>query len=502
MPMLARKSFIQFLASAALSILGMVATIIVARALGPGPLGTVGYALGLAGLFFLAADLGFGQAHAKRVSEGQDLGVANGTFFTVKGILLGASVLAVTIYLLFARPVEWEVFLLAFGALLLDHMANAIFLTFQARQEVTRFNAPQVVARAVKVGLVLLIALIPLGSRALAGAYLLEAAVLLVGVLWLFRSYPVHRPQRSMFRSYWQYSLPFFLLLPLSMLAENLDKVLLRSLAGVEQVGYYVAVQGFLMIVPLVFSKPAMSVFFPHISALNTAGDLPRIRESTTLIVRFLSMLTVPIVMLLVVFRQDLVALFFGPAFRPATTVFLIGALTAYVITVIRPYLNVLYGMERHRAFPLVSVLLLPVTILGYLFFVPQELGGLPTLGLGAAGVALTTLLVWILDGIIKIVMFHRATGGTFYWKIGVHLLAGFAAYGTMVLAERAFGIAHTIATPGAVLTILLGLGVYILILLGTREFTRADVRFLRQAMGPRSVLREMAEDFRGKEKP
>lgn len=497
--MLARKSFIQFISSGLVTVLGVLTTVVVARAYGPSAVGLIGYAAGLTGLFLIVSDLGFAQAHQKRISEGQDLGTANGTFYTIKAVLLGTAVAAIGIFLALAAYWQWDVwtdvvtrkvFLLVAASLVITDAASSLLATAQARQEVARYNAPTLAARLVKVVAVLIVAGLSLSVVALAGAYVLEAVVLLGIAWWFWRLYPRLRPTRVMFRRYWAYTVPFMVMTPLSLLAENIDKVLLKVLTDVQQVGYYVAVQSFVAVIPLLLSKPAMSVFFPHVSSLWARRALDEIRQTTDLLVRYLSLVTVPLLVILFTLRKELITLLLGPTFLPAADVFAVALGTVYVITVVRPYLNVLYGIERHQLFPVVSVGLLVITILGYLFLVPQSFHGLPGFGLGAVGVALTVLLVWLLDGIIKIAMFSRYTMIPFYGRIVIHLVAGALYYLTILLFQNLTG--HTWLNPGLVV----GLVAYLGLLWLTHEFSQADLVFLRQVLSPRALVREVTEDF------
>ena len=50
--------------------------------------GLVTFALGFAGMFSFITNLGFGAAHVKRISEGEDIGESIGTFLAVQGVLI------------------------------------------------------------------------------------------------------------------------------------------------------------------------------------------------------------------------------------------------------------------------------------------------------------------------------------------------------------------------------------------------------------------------------
>ena len=76
------------------AILGWVAIMLVARRMGAGTLGELGYALSLVGGFTFIAFMGYRMAHVKRVSEGMDLGKFTGTFLAVRVGLLALMLLS------------------------------------------------------------------------------------------------------------------------------------------------------------------------------------------------------------------------------------------------------------------------------------------------------------------------------------------------------------------------------------------------------------------------
>lgn len=501
--MLARKSFIQFLSGLLLTLAGIASTVLVARVFGPVVVGTIGYMTGVAGLFLLAADLGVNNAHTKRVSEGQDLGVASGTFLVLKGSLVALCALALLAFIVVARVLGLELwhdptlrttFLLVAAALFLSDIAGSLNLTAQARQEVARYNAPALLGRVSKLAALLIAAVVTRSAVGVGAAMLVEALVVLSLVLLLIRAYPLHRPTQAMITSYWRYALPFVAMTPLSLLGEHLDKVLLKSLAGIEQVGYYVAVQGLVTSVPLLLSKPAMSVFFPFVSA--QADDPHRLRATTDLLVRILSVLTLPIVVLLFTYRVAILDLVLGPAFRPAAAVLAVASLTIYVITVVRVYLNLLYGTEHHRRFPLIAAALLPVTVLGYLFLVPASVGGLRGAALGGAGIALTTLGVWVLDGIIKIGLVQRTLRIPFYWRLVRHLAAALVMAGVLSIGRAIVG--PSLLNP----FIVVALVAYAGSLWVFGELRAADLVIVRGAISPRAVLRDVIDEVRPGRRP
>jgi O-antigen/teichoic acid export membrane protein len=65
--------------------LGLVASVLIGRILGPAAVGALALNLGLAGLVMAAALPGFSRAHLKRLAEGEDTGRCLGTMGLIQG---------------------------------------------------------------------------------------------------------------------------------------------------------------------------------------------------------------------------------------------------------------------------------------------------------------------------------------------------------------------------------------------------------------------------------
>src|SRR6267142_2398970 len=67
--------------------LGLVASVMIGRILGPAAVGALALNLGLAGVVMAALLPGFTQAHLKRLAEGQDAGRCVGTMAAIQSAL-------------------------------------------------------------------------------------------------------------------------------------------------------------------------------------------------------------------------------------------------------------------------------------------------------------------------------------------------------------------------------------------------------------------------------
>ena len=81
---LGRKSLLVLAGTWGGGAIGMVVSVLIGRALGPGALGSIGFSTGLVGLLMAALLPGFAQAHLKRLSEGHDPGRCLGAMLSVQ----------------------------------------------------------------------------------------------------------------------------------------------------------------------------------------------------------------------------------------------------------------------------------------------------------------------------------------------------------------------------------------------------------------------------------
>jgi O-antigen/teichoic acid export membrane protein len=112
--------------------------------MGPEAMGAISSSMAFAGLFAIFGDFGFGIAHYKRVSEGQDLGKCIGTFLVIRIFTTMVMALATIIafmgsYFITGKyPIESKylnLFYIVFISGLVANLFYVISFTFAARVE-------------------------------------------------------------------------------------------------------------------------------------------------------------------------------------------------------------------------------------------------------------------------------------------------------------------------------------------------------------------------------
>jgi len=107
--MIGRKTFLIIMSSYLTHIIGLVGVVILAKVwagYAVDALGIIGFAMSFVALFGVISELGFGQAHIKRISEGKDLGTCIGTYIAIKIFLT-----AIFVTLIFAAIFIWRNYL-------------------------------------------------------------------------------------------------------------------------------------------------------------------------------------------------------------------------------------------------------------------------------------------------------------------------------------------------------------------------------------------------------
>ena len=179
--MIARKSALIVATYVLNGALGYVALFFITRYMSPEEYGIVAFALGFVTLFAIFGNLGFNHAHVKKVSEGKDLGICNGTFFTIITLL---SILMTVVII--GAVIFWKVILgygfetsthelaiyIMIGYWVLHLFGRAFESTFNARREIAKGQIPLLLETLIRVAVTIYVALAGFGAIALAFTYI------------------------------------------------------------------------------------------------------------------------------------------------------------------------------------------------------------------------------------------------------------------------------------------------------------------------------------------
>lgn len=401
--MLGRKAIVQFVSDNVVNLLGFISTFIIARFMGPTSLGIIAYNLSLVSILSIFSDLGYGQAHVKRISEGGDIEKKTGTYLFIRIILTVLFVLGTLAYLLLDRSkdINIPIFILVFLSVIVNQFAQFGTATFQGLQKTFLNNLPVLFGRTTKTILTILVVIFSLGTLGLAFTYTFESLVILTVSMVLFRKVLKNVSiNKDYLKSYSLYALPIAGITVSSYLIGNADKLLIKNFWDVKEVGLYFGVQS-LMSFPQSVSNALMTIFFPRASELLKKKDTVSLDHHLKDAIKFLSLIIFPISSLLILYSKEIPLIIFGSYYPQAAGIMIVGSLTALLITIVRPYSNVLYALEKGKPMLVISVVCLVVLIVSDLLLIPSSLFGISLPGLKGIGAAIGIFNLWLVNGIL-----------------------------------------------------------------------------------------------------
>jgi len=488
---LARKSLLILLNNVIGGVLGFITLAIIARELGADDLGVLGFGLSFLGMFTFIANLGFDSAHNKRVSEGEDLGSCMGAYVTIK-IILTLIMTAVALFVIviysyffdgFSSSDEEAVVFILLAYYILWSLSLIPITTFNSQRKQAKAQIPSIVEFLVRAPLIIFLVLSGFGIVYVALSYVAGAVVLSgLGLIFL-RGYPISRPDVRILRKYGNFALPMSIIAMITTMYLYVDKVMIGFFLNTEEVGYYYGAQRIIMFV--VVSAAAVAILlFPTISSHHAKGEISAINQLISSSERYLSMLIFPVVCLVIALRDPIVELILGDGFKDSGLILAFLSMYALLAILNKPYSQVLTGMGRTRLAVTITGFIFLVNFLLNLMLIPEDLFGMTLIGLGGAGAALATVIAD--SG--RFVLVRRETrhliGRTFDpLTHGKHLVA--SAIAAMAIFGANLLVSSDILVYLVIPELFIGLGIYLLILVAMREFTRDDYDFFMEMIHP-----------------
>lgn len=405
--MMGKKVIIQFLASGFAGALAFLSLSLSARFFGPEILGRVAYLSGLLGLVFAFSDLGLSRAHVHFTAANQGKPAAG--FLMMKLALLGLCGLVAVLVGKINQQLSW-LFLVLLLFEVLFRLADSLLITFEGREKVWPQNFTRLAGKLIKLAAVVIFALKWRSSLGYSLTYLIEAVVVLALAIIISRSLWRLKLEPATIKSYWRYSLPFALIMPLSYLQDNGLILIIRRFWSAETLGVYAASLGLFGLLKG-FSSSLMVFFFPRISSLNQSKDLAPVQKYTDTAVKFSIWLLTPVCLLLFVLATSVVTLVLGQQFLASVNTFRWLLLGIIILAVFTPYDHVLFATRNHQSIVVVNLITTTLVLLVAWWLIPI---------LGGQGAALAAVAGWLISGLWQFLILKQKTGIKFLrdWRL------------------------------------------------------------------------------------
>ena len=533
--MIARKSFLIVTSQFFTRFLGWIGLIVIAKLWGgfaPEALGIIGFAMSFLAMFNIIANLGFSQAHVKRISEGKDLGTCIGTYAAIKLILtsLMVTVVFAAVYIWknffnggFTDATTESVILVFVVYYIFLNLAQIATFTFQGRREIAKRQVAGIFENIVKVPLEILVALAgvsivgvsiapavnwpsflqplqqfiaihAIGSFAV--TYVFAVATTFFVGMWLLRKYPIKKPSYNLFKSYFSFALPIMLISIIGVISINIDKIMIGYFWTSVEVGYYFTVQQILQII-LVLSSAVSIVLFPTLSRHHSSKNFGKIKETTHLAERYISMVMIPPIVVIILFAKPVIDIMLSSAFLPAASVLITLIIYAFITSLVMPYSSLISGINRPGVAAKIGFAICVTNIsLNYLF-IPRG-GLLSSFGIsGPTGAAVATV-VSSLVGFFGLRLASKKLTGIKLIQSHTprHIIAGLIMAGVLYYVGSLLPLIrwyHLLIFAG------IGLAIYLGVLFVLKEFKKQDLMFFLDMLHPKEMLSYIKSELKEK---
>jgi len=496
------------LTKAASALFGITGLLLMTRYLGAEQYGTIAWTIAFLGTFNSIADLGFGSAHTKRVSEGYDLNECVSTFAYVKVLLT----LAMALFVIFSVGI-WtlasehplsnssiRILLVLLVYQVLGDLTTIATTTFDARVQTAKSQLVVLCDPLARLPFLVFILLGGMGASGVSFAYLAGGISASVVALFLISREKIVWQKPKLIHSYAKWAITMVQVMVAAGILAQLAPTMIGFFWPKSDVAYYTTSVSLLAYLGTLGSS-AMILLFPTFSKLFHEGRVDDIRRASRDGERYLSLISLPILTTIIVFPTQIAVIMFGGAFYDTGRVLPYLAVAAYIALLNVTVSAQVLGMNRTDLYLRWNYVDLALAATLLTILVPSSVLGVKTLGLSYRGAAIVSVISAFADfGIARWFTFvlTKARPNPSLLK---HVVAAAIIGIVMYYASTAYPVQHWY---DAAVYLLIALGGFLSILYCLREFTAQDLRFFLDALNVRKLRHYVRGELstKGKEPP
>lgn len=411
------------------------------------------------------------------------------------------------------------VFLVYYFLLSIQQLASC---TFNGKGEIAKMQITALFENLVKVPLMILVALAgvgliglnpivdwpsfltpfqqflasrPIGSLAM--AYVFGILITVIIGFWFLRKNTWKKPDWSLGKNYFSFAMPMLLYSVITTISSNVDKLIIGYFWTATEVGYYYSVYQILQII-LVISVAINTVLFPAYSKYNADKKVEKINNTTITAERYISMVTIPVSVIIILFVNQVISIMLNSAFLPAASALVALTIYALLFSLMAPYYSLLAGLNKPKIYGKIGLGIGLINICLNFLLIPQW-SLLSFIGISGPTGAAVSMVVSISFGFIWIRLSAKKLTGIKLLQTHTprHILAGIL----MGLFLYLF-VFHTALFPIIRWYHLLffagfGLVMYLGVLFLLREFTKKDFHFFLDLLHPIEMLRYIKSELK-----
>ncbi|AIZ57026.1 polysaccharide biosynthesis protein [Candidatus Methanoplasma termitum] len=368
--------------------------------------GVMMYGWSIVGLMNTLTDLGFDAATVKSISQKKDLNTCISTHLFLKLILIGIMALITVAYLaisVLSDHISTEnativiMFLIYYAA---AGIAWVFIRTFDGRLEAAKSSFVQASDTSMRSLVLIVIALAGSSATVLSFGYVAGAVFSIIIALYLFRKIGYRPVAPSYVKDYLLFAKPVAIGLLLIAAMSFIDRVMVGSFCGTDELGYYSVAMG------VAFAATSIGlalnyVLLPKFSELVSVNEHDSLKNILWSSEKYLSLLLLPVVVFAMVFGTDIATVLFGANTAPAGTVISILAAYIYLYIILGILTQILLSTGHNGLYRNAAIVFATSTFIMLIVLVPDNIGSLKLAGLGANGAAIAVTLGYLIFTII-----------------------------------------------------------------------------------------------------
>ena len=394
------------------AIFGYVGLLFVLRFIGATQWGFVSFGIGFVGVLSIFGDLGYSTAHSIRVSEGDDIGLCNGTFLFIKlvlgfifvGMVIGAlEIWTLVLHRGFQSPIEYYVILSLIPYYLFQNLNGFNRTYFNAKLKSVRFSIPPLIEALFRNSVFIVIAVIlrlnlshVLGTDAaiaLSITYSVSYSMYFGFGLFLGRPWEIRKPTGKMIKTYTALALPLMLVTTVSTLNGNIDKVVIQLFWAAIPTGAFYTGQTIALIITSLGTS--MSAFFlPLLIRMKNASKEIH-NESIFEFERKISRYILPFVVILVVLSAYILNIF-SQVYFVYFPILSFLAVRSYISVINSPYSSAMQSRTKLKTIAKIDIAVVSSNVVLILLLVPVHVTGRLGYIFGPAGAAFAAVLTGV----------------------------------------------------------------------------------------------------------
>ena len=213
---------------------------------------------------------------------------------------------------------------------------------------------------------------------------------------------------------------------------------------------------------------------------------------------RYISIISLPMAVLFLIFPNNICSILFGANFSPSGNSLRFLGISMVFASLSTVYLSQLLAIGRPDLFTKLTVFSFAVNLGLFLMFVPSTIFGIPMFGLSYVGAAIANMIASVFAFTIAFNSVRSLTGTKLHKGISAQIISSFITCLVLLVLSILFPLVGLLSMfIYAAVTIMSFLGILVLM----HEFDRSDLYYFLDVINLRKMRNYITDEVRGEKR-